>query len=188
MAAKHGYSVEDLAERGAGILMRILLGKVASGSTVTYGQVARVLERELSIPKIFPIHIGHVAGRLMNLLLELDGEMPLINVLVVDQADGVAGPGITGYLEHRYGKSWRKYPTKPIAKRQQICAEAAIEVFAYSAWPERYEELFGKAAPEIPDLPDLEESDGKSPDGRRGGDAESLNTSSSRTMCATIRG
>lgn len=146
--------------------MRWLLPTVRRGGTITYGRVAERLARELKLTgPIFPVQIGHVAGTLADHLLEYDPNIPLLNVLVVDKS-GKPGPGIDGYLRERYG-SWRAP-----ARRAEICARAAREVYEYGYWDQVYADVFGADPPGDPDIR-LREGDGKSTDGRSGGGPES---------------
>ena len=73
--------------------MRWLLPRVTKRESMTYGEIAAALEICLNIRKIFSIHVGHVAGHLMNDILEIYPDAPLLNALVVD-GSGVPGKGI----------------------------------------------------------------------------------------------
>jgi hypothetical protein len=62
-----GYTLEDLCNRGPEPTMQLLLTRIPKRATATYGEIARMLQRELAFgkSKIFPVHIGSVAGQLM---------------------------------------------------------------------------------------------------------------------------
>jgi hypothetical protein len=118
--------------------------------------------------------IGGVVGTLMDHLHEVDPEIPLINVLVVNQNTGLPGVGVNGYLRSRY-----KLRTRRLADdlRDDLIARAAREVYAYPSWAKVYRDVFGGVAPivdptvlvvgtEVDGLP-------ASAIGKRGGEAES---------------
>ncbi len=143
-------------------------------STITYGRAADLLASRLGVPKIFATQVGFVAGTMMDRLLEAsDHEAPLLNVLVVGQDTGLPGKGITGYFKDRFGSPWDRYMRLSLSKRAEICSRAAGEVYAYEDWDGLFLRAFGCPPPAIAPLPALGEADGKSPDGRRGGTAES---------------
>ena len=161
-----GYRLRDVCRKGAEPLMRWLIPAARLSGTVTYGEIAARLEKELGIRRIFPTHIGAVAGTLADILLKGDPDLPLINVLVVNQK-GLPGSGINGYLRDRYGKFTK-------TDRPAICARAARDVYRYKAWDQVYRDAFGKDAPDDNTVALAgTERDGKSPDGRRGGGPES---------------
>ena len=53
-----------------------------------------------------------LAGSLMDRLLEVDDELPLINLLVVDNSDHIPGTGADYYLRNRYGPRARNMERK----------------------------------------------------------------------------
>ena len=77
------YTVEDLSMEGPQYAMAMLLECIKKGEPfVTYGEIRDELEFQMEIDKIFTVQIGHVAGTLMNEILEIDPKAPLINVLI----------------------------------------------------------------------------------------------------------
>ncbi|WP_045484902.1 hypothetical protein [Vibrio owensii] len=138
------YTVEQLRDDGPQYAMALLLNALESGEPfVTYGAIKRELENQWAVDTIFPTQIGHVAGSLMNQILELDENAPLINVLIT-RGNGIPGAGVSGYLYDRYRK--RKYKNfDSLPKDEQI---AVVErerelVFNYPHWNEISESLFG---------------------------------------------
>lgn len=83
--------------------MQLLLARIPKRATATYGEIARMLQRELGFGKnkIFPVHIGAVAGELMDLILDKYGDAPLINLLIVAEGGGLPSEGCYGYIERR---------------------------------------------------------------------------------------
>lgn len=98
-----GYTVDDLRKRGPEPTMQLLLTRIPKRATATYGEIARMLQRELAFGsnKVFPVHIGAVAGELMDLILDKYGDAPLINLLVVAEGGGLPSEGCYGYIERR---------------------------------------------------------------------------------------
>lgn len=166
------YSIEELRRNGPEPLMRWLLAR-GPATPLTYGYVAQRLERELHIPKIFPTHIGGVAGTLMEQILHVDKDAPLLNVLVVDQLDHLPGKGVTDFLVDRFGAKYSNYENFSLADKERIVRRAVLEVRSYKKWADIYSQLFNRPSPRIDqEISQLTEQDGKSPDGRKGGGGE----------------
>jgi hypothetical protein len=163
------YTVASLAGHGAEPLLRWLIPIAHDGQTLSYGRIAKRLAIELGIPVVFPTHIGHVAGHLMDLLLQANGRLPLINALVVDQKDGLPGRGITSYLVRRFGQKYSRYESMSQARKKEVIGRALQTVYAYPDWESLYKRVFRKPFrhPTHRTL-GLNEKDGKSPDGRGG--------------------
>lgn len=137
------YTVGQLSEEGPQYAMALLLQALSRHEPfVTYGAIGRELEFQLGVKKIFPTQIGHVAGSLMNRILELDPDAPLINVMIT-QPSGVPGSGAGGYLANRYKK--RKYRDWEKLTREQKLEAVAQEralIYAYQA-EGRWEKING---------------------------------------------
>lgn len=87
------YTIQQLRNEGPKYAMAMLLQCIEAGEPfLTYGALARVVECQLGIEKIFPTHIGHVAGALMDMALAIDPKAPLINLLII-RPDGIPGKG-----------------------------------------------------------------------------------------------
>ena len=77
------YTVEQLKENGPPFAMAMLLNCIVRGeSFVTYDSLRRELEYQMNIDRIWPTHPGEVAGSLMDQILKIDPNAPLINVLI----------------------------------------------------------------------------------------------------------
>lgn len=142
-----GYTVELLRREGPPVAMAMLLRAFSQGeSFVTYGAIKAELEMRLRINRIFPTQIGHVAGSLMNQILELEPSAPLINVLIT-RANGIPGTGAGDYLAKRYKqprlKDWEDVPLK---ERIEIVGEERKKIFRYKKWESINRSLFGKSA------------------------------------------
>lgn len=165
------YQVEELGEKGAEPLMRWLISAAHARSTISYGRIAALLEEFLGIEKIFSIHIGHVAGRMQDRILKTYPRAPLLNALVVD-ARGLPGGGIDGYLADRFGGTERRYKNPDV--KRKVCEQAQHEVYSSKNWEGLYRRTFHRRYEDDPiAIVNPSERDGKSPDGRHGGGAES---------------
>jgi hypothetical protein len=145
------YNLEDLSEKGAPIAFAMLLRSIKTGEPfITYGAIKKELESQLGIETIFTIHIGHVAGTVMNELLRVDAKAPLINVMIT-QATGIPGDGAGGYLAERYGqpklRKWKKIPRE---KKVEIVAAEREKIFSYKRWDSIGRKAFGGLAQLLP--------------------------------------
>lgn len=140
------YTLKQLRDDGPQFAMAMLLRCIEAGEPfITYGAIAAELERQLGL-KIFVTHIGHVAGSLMDKILELDPRAPLINVLI-SRPDGVPGKGAGGYLAERYKKiALRKWDSIPRSRKLSIVGAEREKIFQYTKWASLNRKLFGGAA------------------------------------------
>jgi len=141
------YTVKQLREEGPPFAMAMLLKCLSSGEPfVTYKSIRDELQYQLGISNIFSTHIGHVAGSLMDKILEIDQEAPLINVLIT-RPNGFPGKGIGGYFAKKYGNNeyinWNKLKKN---KKQNIIERERDEIFHYPNWDSINDKLFGKNA------------------------------------------
>lgn len=134
------YTTQRLQTEGLEPALQLLLSGVSKGRRVPYGKVADHLERKLGIPRVFPTHIGGVAGALMSRIWEVDEDAPPINLLVVNGDDWEPGSGGDGFL-----KVWFGLSASELRRHREEHVQAAInEVRAFKRWPEVYRKLFGK--------------------------------------------
>lgn len=167
------YSVKELAEKGAPIAMAMILAKREAGGEmfVTYGAICVELERHLQIPKIFPTHIGHVAGTMMDKIHAKYNNAPLINVLVT-RPDGLPGRGIGGYLAGKYrrlrGVDWKDVPRKD---KLFIVESERLQIQSYPHWDKVFNNVFGQLNFNI-SSPKYTEQDVFGVDGRGGGESD----------------
>ncbi|PTM77196.1 hypothetical protein [Cereibacter johrii] len=169
------YTTRDLDERGAKYLLAFILEKIEDIDQpfVTYGQVARLLERQLQIPRIFPVHIGTVAGAMMKSVLQVDENAPPINALVA-KSSGVPGEGFASFYDdlwrERGGRRWLHLRA---SDRVAVIQEIREAVRQYPHWDAVYQSAFGERPQHL--LQKIyTERDGKPPEGQGwGGEAES---------------
>lgn len=170
------YRVQNLARRGARYALQLLLQHVRDGDEpfVTYGAIARLLENKLRIPKVFPTHIGWVAGEMMDQIERADPDAPLINALVTRQT-GIPGLGFGGYydrlLKPTGTRSWKHLGNR---RKLEVIEEIRGEVRNYPNWDKLYRTIYGVAPPSNPKPKKFTERDGKPPEtSRRPGSGES---------------
>lgn len=145
---RHAATNEALREHALAPTMRWLIATALDGAKMTYGQVKRRLEAEEGFSTIFATRIGLVAGELMNRIQEVDQNAPLINVLVVNQTDGLPSKGAGSFMATRFKNprlNARNYKALCPGKWREYFERAAAEVYAYSpeAWADLYERTFG---------------------------------------------
>lgn len=152
--------------------MAMLLRSFVEGEQfVTYGAIRSEPEHQLGIAKIFSPQIGHVAGSLMDKILEVDPNAPLINVLIT-RGNGVPGKGAGHYLATRYRdpklKRWDSVPTQ---EKIRLVERERKAVLGYRNWDAIFGKLFDPSIREkIRDAPTNESDYFGKP---RGGEAES---------------
>jgi len=163
------YTVPDLAKRGSRHALALLLQHVHEGDEpfVTYGSIARLLEKNLAIPRVFPTHIGFVAGELMDRIREVEPDAPLINALVT-RPTGIPGLGFGGYYDRLLrpvgGRSWNELSDR---RKLEVVEKIRGEVRAYPDWGKLYHAIYGANRPPKPRPKRFTEKDGKPPETSR---------------------
>ena len=167
------YTVEQLRENGPPFAMAMLLNCIDRGeSFVTYDSLRGELEYQMNIDRIFSTHPGEVAGSLMDQILEVDPNAPLINVLVT-RGSGIPSKGVGGYLAKRYrNPQLADWDNVPKQMKLQVVGRERKRVFKYKNWASLNQQLFGESVLGKLRKPCPGESDHKG-DGRGGGLAES---------------
>jgi len=169
------YTVDQLREDGPPFAMAMLLKCLEAGEPfVTYGAIRDELEHQLGIDTIFTVQIGHVAGSLMDQILEVDPKAPLINVLIT-RPTGLPGKGVGYYFAKKYkNESYRKWSKVSPKKKRELVDRERIKIFRYKNWEKLNKQLFGVIAQSKLRKKEGREVDGFSPNGKNyGGPAES---------------
>ncbi|WP_155831740.1 hypothetical protein [Hylemonella gracilis] len=167
------YTLEDLRTRGAPIAMAMLLRAVKSGEPfVTYGEIKKELEQQLNIPSIFTVQIGTVAGAMMDAILEVDPNAPLLNVMIA-RPNGIPSEGVSGYLATRYrNNELLDWDSVPIERKREIVLRERGKIFSYQRWNDIAEHLYGVVGQQLlPSVPGREHD--YTSRGGFGGEAES---------------
>ena len=175
MTSQKSHTMKEIIDTGAPIALRMLIEAIHKGEpfVVTYGNIAAEIHAKLGGKKISPRKIGGVADSMMDQILELDSNAPLINALIT-RPDGLPGDGISGYLAERYrDPKLEEWKTVSKSQKLEIVARERKKVRLYKDWEKLEKKLFGSPA-SIKRLNQIsKEEDGNSPDGRRGGASES---------------
>jgi len=153
--------------------MAMLIRALRSGEPfVTYGAIKTELEYQLNIASIFTIQIGSVAGTLMNDILGIDPNAPLLNVLIT-RSNGIPSKGAAGYLADRYrDERLRDWDSIKRVEKLEIVERERRKIFSYPRWEELATELYGSSRKRKVREPEGTEYDFNSVGGR-GGEAES---------------
>lgn len=158
------YQRQWLNEKGAPLLLALILAKLETMDEpfVTYGEAAAMLERELKTSKIFSLHIGGVAGTMMNEILSIAEGAPPINALVTSSS-GIPGTGFSWY----YDNLWRKKRAKKWEgldrdKKLEVVGEIREAIKHYKDWDWVFREAFGKRPSRV-EQKTFTERDGKPP-------------------------
>jgi hypothetical protein len=163
------YTVPDLAKRGARYAFQLLLQHVRDGDEpfVTYGAIARLLEEKLRIPKVFPTHIGWVAGEMMDRIEKVDPDAPLINALVT-RPTGIPGRGFGGYYDRLLrpsgGRAWESLGGR---RKLAVVEDVRRAVRNYPDWDAIYRAIYGANPPRAVRPKKFTEKDGKPPETAR---------------------
>ena len=169
------YTISYLNAEGAKNAMAYLMKCIYHGEPfVTYGRIARHLEKRLEISTIFATRIGGVVGTMMNKILEVDPDAPLINALTT-RPNGIPGEGVGEYINNKYLKGHKKKWVDISDKRKlKIVEEIRQDVRSYPKWDAIYQELWGESAIDNYPDEDLNEDSGSGQNGSGyGGPAES---------------
>ena len=158
------YQRKWLNHKGASYLLSLILEKLETMDEpfVTYGEAAEMLELRLKTTKIFPLHVGGVAGTMMNEILTVAEDAPPINALVT-KASGIPGIGFSGYHDRlwkkKHGRTW-DYLDK--AQRLEVVRGVREAVKAYKDWDRIFREAFGDRPVSVEEKK-YTERDGKPP-------------------------
>ena len=150
--------------------MEFLIAAARSGEPVTYQRLADHLAVKLGKARISARPIGPwVAGPLMDRLMEIDAQAPLINLLVVRADSKTPGEGAEHYLEKRFKPKGRMSQ----AEQDQFTQAALNEVWTFQGWDDLFERAF-KRKPDNLEPPISEfDDDGQGDNPRYGGLPES---------------
>ena len=99
------WTDENLEEYAIKPLARWLISAAHQRSLITYGDVKNRLVYEIGFnPSKSARLMGHLAGIMMNSILEDDFETPLLNIILVRQDTQLPGDGAKGFLNRRFNK------------------------------------------------------------------------------------
>ena len=153
---------DNLRQHAAPPLTQWLIHAAKRRSSLTYGEAKRRLETELDFDPIFPPMMGLPAGALMNRILRVRSDCPLLNILLVRQRDGMPGDGAGSFMANYLGRpklAKDGYRDRRPRKWRAACEEIATDVYAFGEWDQVYREAFGQRLPAAT-LPEGTERDG----------------------------
>ncbi len=168
------YTVDLLRRRGIEPTMVLLLDRIKKRTGVTYGEIARMLPGHLGVPgaTIFPVHIGVVAGALMDRIRDHSPNAPLITLLVVNGETGQPGKGSNYFLDSLPGMGAGAAKRLQPRDRKRLVDRLSQEVYDYPGWSTVFRQIFKHSPPDASDvgLEVFHEQDGKAGDwgGRQG--------------------
>lgn len=120
-------------------MMRWLVAATLDHSYLTYGTAKDRLEREVGFDRIARSgRTGFTAGSMIDKLLRIDPDAPLLNVLLVEQHTELPSDGAGSFLAKRYGE--------PLLNREN----------AKNLYPKLWRRTFDKAAGEVYATPESE--------------------------------
>lgn len=163
------YTVEGLARRGSRYAFQLLLQHIRDGEEpfVTYGAIARLLERKLRIPRVFPTRIGWVAGEMMDRIEGVDPDAPLLNALIT-RPTGIPGDRFGSYYDRVWrGPGARGWSSLSRHRKLEAVADIRGAVRRYPDWDAVYRQLYRGDPPRTPRPKRFTEKDGKPPETMR---------------------
>lgn len=90
--------LENLKKHAAKPLAQWLIDAAKRRSFITYGEAKHRLETEKGFDTIFSPMMGVPAGELMDRILDVEPDCPLLNILLVRQDDRMPGDGAGPYM------------------------------------------------------------------------------------------
>ncbi len=144
---------KNLLEHALAPSFRWLIATALDDSTMTYGEVKARLEKEAGFSTVFATRVGFVAGALMDRIQQVDAAAPLINVLVVNQADRMPSKGAGSFMARRFKNSKlgkTEYKQRHTEKWRDYFQRAVAEVYSTSAedWANLYHRVFAVELPQ----------------------------------------
>ena len=141
---------ENLREHAAAPVAQWLIYAALQRTSVTYNEAKRRLETEFGFSTVFSPMMGIPAGALMDRILEVEDDCPLLNVLLVRQRDGMPGDGAGLYMAKYLNQ--RSLAQPGYRKRQPAHWRAAFDeicsgVYAFPDWDRVYADAFGHRLP-----------------------------------------
>ena len=143
-------TVENLKQHAAKPLAGWLIHAAKRRSSVTYGEAAQRLETEIGFATIFPPRMGVPAGEVMYRIQDVHADCPLLNILLVRQADRVPGDGAGQFMADYLGNprlASPQYRERHPGRWRAACEEIATDVYAFEDWDQVYHDVFGQQLP-----------------------------------------
>jgi len=138
-------TILNLQKYGAEPLTRWLISAAKNRHTITYGEAKQRLEQQCGFSTIFSPMMGKPAGQAMDSILKIDKHAPLLNILLVQQGDGMPGKGAGDYLANYFGRPTlaRKNARKDSPKEwRKFTERAAKDVYEHPDWEDLYRRVY----------------------------------------------
>lgn len=110
---------------------------------MTYGETAEMLARKLETTKLVSLHIGGVAGEMMNMITSVVEGAPPINALVTNTSR-IPGDGFAWYCDNLW-RAQREHRWEFLSKDQKLDIVRGVREAAkkYEGWELVFQEAFG---------------------------------------------
>ena len=141
---------ENLRNHATKPLAQWLIEAAKRRSSITYGEAKLRLEKEKGFGTIFSPRMGKPAGELMDRILKVRPNCPLLNILLVKQENRMPGDGAGSYMA-RYLRI-RKLQVDGVRKSdpklwRDAFDKIATKVYAFNEWDQVYHEVFEESLP-----------------------------------------
>lgn len=147
-------TIENLRRYAAPPLAQWLIHAAKRRSSITFGEAKRRLETETGFTAIGPdLRMGVSAGALMDRILIVRPNCPLLNILLVRQDDGMPGEGAGRYMAKYLSQprlAQNGFRDKHPKRWRAACDRAARDVYAFRDWDQVYREAFDQPLPAAP--------------------------------------
>ena len=144
-------TVENLRRHAAAPLAQWLIHAAKRRSWMTYGEAKRRLETEIGFTAIGPdLRMGVSACALMDQILDVRPNCPLLNILLARQDDGMPGVGAARYMAKYLGQpelAQHGFRDKHPERWRTACDRIARDVYAFRNWDQVYQEAFDQPLP-----------------------------------------
>ena len=159
------YQRKWLNREGAPYLLSLIIEKLEAMDEpfVTYGETAEMLARKLETTKIFSLHIGGVAGEMMNKIMSVAEGAPPINALVTSTS-GIPGDGFAWYYDNLWrAKRGQKWEFLGRDQKLEVVRDVREAVKNYDGWELVFRDAFGDRPGKL-EQKKFTEQDGKPPE------------------------
>ncbi|MES2469418.1 MAG: hypothetical protein V4675_19085 [Verrucomicrobiota bacterium] len=133
------FDGDKMYQQRARAALPLLVRQAKAQKTIFYADLAK--ELNIPNPRNLNFVLGSVGQSILKLARERGEEIPPIQCLVVNQADGLPGEGVDFFIE--------KHAFKGMSKRQRrVVVDGLLQkIFSYPGWDSVLEAFSMKAAP-----------------------------------------
>ncbi len=141
---------ENLRKYAVAPLAQWLIDVAIRRSSLTYGEAKRRLEIEIGFGTIFSTEVGFPAGVLMDQMLQIRPDVPLLNCLLVQQGDSMPGKGAGLYMAKYLNNpalALPRFRDRNLDQWRVAFDKVATDVYSFRDWDQVYQETFGQLLP-----------------------------------------